>query len=239
MDPEHKITLNPAYEATLQLWAEKVKNTWEEDVYNLWESKEGLQTELVGVYHWAYDVKVRRPWKLLGTETLELHGIFESGQRFPIIDSMSAEELIEATLGSRLVSLPRNIEENGWVYDLTYCDNAEWAEMFGGGNLESPLFRRLDLSEELWSKMPLPFGDGDKVSRSILGFEGGETTLASIHYWNNMFLDGASGPADGYLNTIELLKPPVLKLNDETVPDAQVQPMLARAAELFSQGVHR
>tara|TARA_X000001036_G_C20324934_1_gene662027 strand:+ start:467 stop:631 length:165 start_codon:yes stop_codon:yes gene_type:complete len=54
-----------------------------------------------------------------------------------------------------------------------------------------------------------------------------------------MFLDCASGPADGYLDTIELLKPPVLKLNDETVPDAQVQAMLTRAAALFSQGVQR
>lgn len=235
MNPEPETTVDPAYEVALQLWAEKVRNTWEEDLFDLWESKEGLKIELIGVYHWAYRVKVRRPWKLFGKETLELHGIFESGQSFPIIDSMSAEELIDATLGTLLVWLPRNIVENNWVYGLTFCDHADWSDFFGGGDSESPFFRGLDLDEETWSRNPLPFRDGDKVSRSILGFEGEETALASIHYWNNMFLDGASGPADGEINTIELLSPPVLKLNNETVPDVQVKPVLTRAAQLFSQ----
>jgi len=235
MNPEPETTVDPAYEVALQLWAEKVRNTWEEDLFDLWESTEGLKIELIGVYHWAYRVKVRRRWKLFGKETLELHGIFESGQSFPIIDSMSAEELIDATLGTLLVWLPRNIVENNWVYGLTYCDHADWSDFFGGGDSESPFFRGLDLDEETWSRNPLPFRDGDKVSRYILGFEGEETTLASIHYWNNMFLDGASGPADGEINTIELLSPPVLKLNNETVPDVQVKPVLTRAAQLFSQ----
>jgi len=235
MNPEPETTVDPAYEVALQLWAEKVRNTWEEDLFDLWESTEGLKIELIGVYHWAYRVKVRRRWKLFGKETLELHGIFESGQSFPIIDSMSAEELIDATLGTLLVWLPRNIVENNWVYGLTFCDHADWSDFFGGGDSESPFFRGLDLDEETWSRNPLPFRDGDKVSRSILGFEGEETALASIHYWNNMFLDGASGPADGEINTIELLSPPVLKLNNETVPDVQVKPVLTRAAQLFSQ----
>jgi len=235
MNPEPETTVDSAYEVALQLWAEKVRNTWEEDLFDLWESKEGLKIELIGVYHWAYRVKVRRPWKFFGKETLELHGIFESGQSFPIIDSMSAEELIDATLGTLLVWLPRNIVENNWVYGLTYCDHADWSDFFGGGDSESPFFRGLDLDEETWSRNPLPFRDGDKVSRYILGFEGEETTLASIHYWNNMFLDGASGPADGEINTIKLLSPPVLKLNNETVPDVQVKPVLTRAAQLFSQ----
>jgi len=235
MNPEPETTVDPAYEVALQLWAEKVRNTWEEDLFDLWESTEGLKIELIGVYHWAYRVKVRRRWKLFGKETLELHGIFESGQSFPIIDSMSAEELIDATLGTLLVWLPRNIVENNWVYGLTFCDHADWSDFFGGGDSESPFFRGLDLDEETWSRNPLPFSDGDKVSRSILGFEGEETALASIHYWNNMFLDGASGPADGEINTIELLSPPVLKLNNETVPDVQVKPVLTRAAQLFSQ----
>jgi len=235
MNPEPETTVDPAYEVALQLWAEKVRNTWEEDLFDLWESKEGLKIELIGVYHWAYRVKVRRPWKFFGKETLELHGIFESGQSFPIIDSMSAEELIDATLGTLLVWLPRNIVENNWVYGLTFCDHADWSDFFGGGDSESPFFRGLDLDEETWSRNPLPFRDGDKVSRYILGFEGEETTLASIHYWNNMFLDGASGPADGEINTIKLLSPPALKLNNETVPDVQVKPVLTRAAQLFSQ----
>ena len=120
MSPEPETTIDPAYEVALQLWAEKVRNTWEEDLYDLWESKEGLKIELDGVYHWAYNVKVRRPWKLFGKETLELHGIFESGQSFPIIDSMSAGELIEATIGSLLVWLPRNIvETTGYTVSLT------------------------------------------------------------------------------------------------------------------------
>ena len=234
MNTEHEITVDPAYEVALQLWAHKVKETREEDLYDLWESRHGLQVELVGVYNWAYNVKVRRPWKLFGKETLELHGIFESGQRFPIIDSMSAEELIDTTLGSLLAWIPRNIVENSWG-DLAYCDHADWAEIYGGENSESPLFRKLDLSEEPWSKEPLLFSDGDKVSRSILGFEGEETTLASIHYWNNMLLDGASGPADAALNTIQILKAPILKLNNEAVPDSQVTSILTRAAQLFSE----
>ena len=235
MNTEHEITVDPAYEVALQLWAHKVKETREEDLYDLWESRHGLQVELVGVYNWAYNVKVRRPWKLFGKETLELHGIFESGQRFPIIDSMSAEELIDTSLGSLLVWLPRNIRENCWDYEFTNCDYADWTEVYGGEDSTSRLFRKLDLNEEPWSKTSLPFSDGDKVSRSILGFEGEETTLASIHYWNNMFLDGASGPADAALNTIQILKAPILKLNNEAVPDSQVTSILTRAAQLFSE----
>ena len=50
-----------------------------------------------------------------------------------------------------------------------------------------------------------------------------------------MFLDGASGPADAALNTIQILKAPILKLNNEAVPDSQVTPILTRAAQLFSE----
>ena len=91
------------------------------------------------------------------------------------------------------------------------------------------------MSEDAWLQKPSPFKDGDKVSRSILGFEDEESTLASIRYWNNMFLDGASGPADADLNTIQLLDTPILKLNGQAVPEAQLKPLLRRAAEIFSE----
>jgi len=231
-------TLNPNYESDLRSWVEKARDSQDEELYDLWGTEEGLHVELEGIYLWAFKVKVKRPWKLFGKETLELHGIYESKQRFPIIDALSAEELIDAAYGSLLVWLPRNIYEHCWIYDLAYCEHADWAEAFGGEDSNSSLYRRLDLSDDAWLQKPSPFKDGDKVSRSILGFEDEESTLASIRYWNNMFLDGASGPADADLNTIQLLDTPILRLNGQTVPDTQVKPLLQRAAELFNEELH-
>jgi hypothetical protein len=231
-------TLNPNYESDLRSWVEKARDSQDEELYDLWGTEEGLHVELEGIYLWAFKVKVKRPWKLFGKETLELHGIYESNQRFPIIDALSAEELIDAAYGSPLVWLPRNIYEQCWMYDLAYCENADWAEAFGGEDWNSSLYRKLDLNEDAWTQKPTPFKDGDKVSRSILGFEDEESTLASIRYWNNMFLDGASGPANADLNTIQLLDTPILKLNGQAVPDTQVKPLLQRAAELFNEELH-
>ena len=168
--------LSPSYESVLQSWTEKVRDAQDEEFHDLWGTKEGLHVELKGIYLWASQVKVKRPWKLFGKETLELHGIYEPNQRFPIIDTFSAEELIDAAFGSLLAWFPRNIFEHGWIYDLTRCEHADWAEVFGGEDWNSSLYRRLDLNEDAWTQKPSPFKDGDKVSRSILGFEDVEST---------------------------------------------------------------
>ena len=231
--------IDSTYENALRSWVEKVRDSQDEELYDLWGTEEGLHVELEGIYLWAFKVKVKRPWKLFGKETLELHGIYESNQRFPIIDALSAEELIDAAYGSLLVWLPRNIRENAWIYDLEYGEYADWAEAFGGKDWNSSLYRRLDLNEDAWVQKPSPFKDGDKVSRSILGFEGEESTLASIHYQDNRELAlGMVGPSDAALNTIQLLDDPILKLNGQTVPDTQVKPVLQRTAELFNEELY-
>ena len=76
-------TLNPNYESDLRSWVEKARDSQDEELYDLWGTEEGLHVELEGIYLWAFKVKVKRPWKLFGKETLELHGIYESNQRFP------------------------------------------------------------------------------------------------------------------------------------------------------------
>ena len=97
-----------------------------------------------------------------------------------------------------------------------------------------PDYRKLDLNEEFWHEEPIPIAHGDKVSLSILGFEGGESDLASVSRWNVMFLDGYSGEADPELNTISIVKEPTLLLNGEVISREQTNSVLLRAGELLN-----
>ena len=235
MSSELETKLDRVYENALQSWSEMAREAGFSD---FWQTNNGLQVEFSGVFNWAYRVKVRPSGKLLGKETLEIHGIWEANQSFPIVSSLAASELIDAGLGFPLLWLARDIEAYGWDYDLVGCADNKWAKPIVDRVGDWPDYRELDLNESFWHERPLHIDHGDKVSRSILGFEGEESTLASIRYWTNMFLDGASGPADADLNTIQLLDTPILKLNGQTISDTQVKPVLQRTAELFNEELY-
>ena len=232
MSSELETKLDRVYENALQSWSEMAREAGFSD---FWQTNNGLQVEFSGVFNWAYRVKVRPSGKLLGKETLEVHGIWEANQSFPIVSSLAASELIDAGLGFPLLWLAREIEGYGWDYDLVGCTDNKWAKPIEEKVGDWPDYRKLDLDESFWQERPLPIDHGDKVSQSILGFEGEESALASVRYWNNMFLDGASGPADADLNSIQLLDAPILKLNGLIVPNTQATPLLHRAAEILSE----
>jgi len=234
MSAERNGFIDPAYEKALSAWAEKVTGPYF-DTFEKKDSSDGLRVKLNAIFNWAYRVKVRRSGKLLGKETLEIHGVWEANQSFPIVSSLAASELIDVSLGFPLVWLARDIEAYGWDYDLVGCADNKWAKPIVDRVGDWPDYRELDLNESFWHERPLHIDHGDKVSRSILGFEGEESTLASIRYWHNMFLDGASGPADADLKTVQLLDSPILELNGQAVPEAQLKPLLRRAAEIFSE----
>jgi len=232
MSSELETKLDRVYENALRSWSEMAREAGFSD---FWQTNNGLQVEFSGVFNWAYRVKVRPSGKLLGKETLEIHGIWEANQSFPIVSSLAASELIDAGLGFPLLWLARDIEGYGWDYELVGCADNKWAKPIEEKVGDWPDYRKLDLDESFWQERPLPIDHGDKVSQSILGFEGEESALASVRYWNNMFLDGASGPADADLNSIQLLDAPILKLNGLIVPNAQATPLLHRAAEILSE----
>ena len=86
------------------------------------------RVELDAIFNWAYQVKVKRPWSLMGKETLEVHGIWETDQSFPIISGLAATELVDVSLGFPLLWLARDIQAHAWDYDLVGCADNKWAE---------------------------------------------------------------------------------------------------------------
>ena len=225
--------LDPSHENALIAWAEKVATPYF-DSFEEKDSNDGLRVELDAIFNWVYQVKVKRPWSLMGKETLEIHGIWETDQSFPIISGLAATELVDVSLGFPLLWLARDIQAHSWDYDLVGCADNKWAKPMRDEDGYGPDYRELDLNEEFWHEDPIPIAHGDKVSLSILGFEGEESDLASVSRWNVMFLDGYSGEADPELNTINIVKEPTLLLNGEIIPKEQVNSVLLRAGELLN-----
>ena len=127
MSVEHDEAIDPTYEEALSAWAEKVTgfyfDSFEEKV-----SHDGLRVKLDAIFNWAYRVKVRRSGKLFGKETLDIQGVWEANQSFPIVSGLAASELVDVSLGFPLVWLARDIEACGWDYDLVGCADNKWAK---------------------------------------------------------------------------------------------------------------
>ena len=233
MSVEHDEAIDPTYAKALSAWARKITGSYF-DSFEEKDPNDGLRVRLDAIFNWAYRVKVRRSGKLFGKETLEIHGVWEANQSFPIVSSLAASELVDVSLGFPLVWLARDIEAYGWDYDLVGCADNKWAKPIEDLIGDWPDYRELDLNESFWHERPLPIDHGDKVSRSILGFEGQESNLASIHRWNVMYLDGYSGEADAELNSIQIVEAPTFRLDGEIIPKGQVNSVLLRASELLA-----
>ena len=91
---------NDSLEA-LHQYAEEVRKA-QYDYSHIFESLgHGLEVVFDGVVTWTFDVKVRRPWRLLGIVTDEKHQIFQRGIRTHIVTATLADELINPKLIDR------------------------------------------------------------------------------------------------------------------------------------------
>ena len=163
-----------------------------------------------------------------GSRNLGNRSVFSDHQWF------SGHGTCRCRLGFPLLWLARDIQAHSWDYDLVGCADNNWAKPMRDEDGYGPDYRELDLNEEFWHQDPIPIAHGDKVSLSILGFEGEESDLASVSRWNVMFLDGYSGEADPELNTISIVKEPTLLLNGEVISREQTNSVLLRAGELLN-----
>ena len=92
---------NDSLEA-LHQYAEEVRKA-QYDYSHIFESLgHGLEVVFDCVVTWTFDVKVRRPWRLLGIVTDEKHQIFQRGIRTHIVTAALADELINPKIDRSL-----------------------------------------------------------------------------------------------------------------------------------------
>jgi hypothetical protein len=78
-------------------------------------------------------------------------------------------------------------------------------------------FQILDTSANNLRSIVAPEEDGVLVAKSIIGFEGQEETLATIHRRKQAFLDGSVWEEEAELKAVTLVSEPKILLNDVEV----------------------
>ena len=193
----------------------------------------GLEFIFDGLLTWTFNVKVRRPWRILGTVTDEKHEIFQRSIRSHITTSHLAEALIDPKLDQslgiecELVDYFHNIDGPDhvfWprsIYDLEK-DDGDW-----------PDFLQTDSSSANLDIIVAPDEAAVLISRSIKGFEGREGQLASIHRRKEAFLDGSSWEQDAWLRDVILKSSPTVLFDGVELSAEDQRWLLEKAAELL------
>jgi len=161
-----------------------------------------------GVLTWTFDVKVRRPWRLLGTVTDEKHQIFQRDIRTHIVTAALADELINPKI-DRSLSLAEELST--YNFQIEAPDQVTWPRSIHDWDDNKSVyvnFQILDTSANNLRSIVAPDEDGVLVAKSIIGFEGQEETLASIHRRKQAFLDGSVWEEEAELKTVTLVSEP-------------------------------
>lgn len=193
----------------------------------------GLEVVFDGVFTWSFSVKVRKPWRVFGTITQERHQIFQRKIRSHIVTAALAEELANPLLDQSLSVVE---ELSTYNFQLAWPDQVSWplsVYNWEDDENEEIDFQILDSSAaSLWSMIALE-EDEVLVSRSIEGFEGRESGLASIHRRKQAFLDGSAWEEDASLETVTLVNESQILLDglELSVTDSRV--LLENVANLL------
>ena len=194
---------------------------------------EGLEIIFDAILVWTFNVKVRRPWKIFGEETSEVFEVFQRSIRSHIATSQLASSLIDSK-PDQFIDIEEELryynpdiwapEDVGWprsIYDWEECDG-DW-----------PVFLQTESSSENLKRIVAADENAVLISRSISGFEGRESELASIRRRHEMFLDGASGEEPAWLRDVVLVNEPVLLFDGFELSREESQWLLEEAATLL------
>jgi hypothetical protein len=223
---------NDSLEA-LKNYAEQVRKA-DYDYSHIFESLgHGLEVVFDCVVTWTFDVKVRRPWRLLGIVTDEKHQIFQRDIRTHIVTAALADELINPKI-DRSLSLAEEL--SAYNFQIEAPDQATWPRSIHDWDDNESVyvnFQVLDTSTNNLRSIVASDEDGVLVAKSIMGFEGQEETLASIHRRKQAFLDGSVWEEEAELKTVTLVSEPKILLNDVEVSVADRRELLKSVAGLL------
>ena len=198
---------NDSLEA-LHQYAEEVRKA-QYDYSHIFESLgHGLEVVFDCVVTWTFDVKVRRPWRLLGIVTDEKHQIFQRDIRTHIVTAALADELINPKI-DRSLSLAEELST--YNFQIEAPDQVTWPRSIHDWDDNKSVyvnFQILDTSANNLRSIVAPDEDGVLVAKSIIGFEGQEETLASIHRRKQAFLDGSVWEEEAELKAVTLVSEP-------------------------------
>jgi hypothetical protein len=234
--------LNTKHLQLLEKWSQHIQKSrhgienGDDDFFVVPSIAEELVVQFSGIFIWEYKVRVRRPWKFSGEDTVRLHGVYHKDVSFPVLDSSSASELIEAERYSSSKALAMSIEsllDNLGDPSDVAVQKPWWHELDSvkSKNGVKSKYVTLDLTDESWLDSLSDLEDDVWVSQHIVGYEGEEEDLVSIHEWR----DGRSdfGPS---LNSIVFTSKPIIKIGGHPLSDEAIHPLLLKAAELLPEG---
>ena len=234
--------LNTKHLQFLEKWSQHIQKSrhgienGDDDFFIVPSIPEELVVQFSGIFIWEYKVRVRRPWKFFGENTVRLHGVYHKDASFPVLDSSSASELIKAERYSSSKVLALSIEslldnlgdpsdvpvQKPWWHELDSVKSAHG---------DKSKYVTLDLADESWLDSLSDLENDVWVSKQIVGYEGEEENLASILEWQDGRID--LGPS---LDSIFLTSKPIIKLGGHPLPDASIIPVLRKAEELLPKG---
>ena len=217
----------------LKDYAEGVRKA-DYDYFHIFDSLgHGLEVVFDGVVTWSFDVKVRRPWRLLGIVTDEKYQIFQRDIRTHVVTAEFAKELANPML-DRSLSVSQELSDyNG---RLAWPDQVSWPSSiydWEGEESERIDFQILDFRAENLQSIVASSEDEVLVSRSITGFEGHEAELVSINRLKQAYLDGSAWEDHPKLDSVTLVSEPKIFFNDVELSVADQRNCLKRAAELL------
>ena len=193
----------------------------------------GLEIIFDALLIWTFNVKVHKPWKFFGVETSEVNEVFQRAIRSHIANRHLASSLIqpnpdqlmaieeELRYYNRDISTPEDVVWARSIYD--------WEESEG----EYPVYLEAHSSSENLKRIVAADENAVLISRSISGFEGQESELASISRRYEMFLDGASGEEPAWLQDVVLVNEPVVLFDGVVLADRERRWLLQAASELL------
>ena len=223
---------NDSLEA-LKNYAEQVRKA-DYDYSHIFESLgHGLEVVFDCVVTWTFDVKVRKPWRLLGIVTDEKHQIFQRGIRTHIVTATLADELINPKI-NRSLSLAEEL--SAYNFQIEAPDQVTWPRSIHDWDDNESVyvnFQVLDTSANNLRSIVAPDEDGVLVAKSIIGFEGQEETLASIRRRKQAFLDGSVWEEEAELKAVTLVSEPKILFDGGELSVSDRRELLKNAQTLL------
>jgi hypothetical protein len=197
------------------------------------DSGHGLEIVFDGLVEWSLNVKVRRAGSFFGVETKEHHEIFCRGIRTHIVSSSLAKDLLESREDVALAIEEDHIVYNDRLYgpDVVSWPNSIYDREKAEG--DAPEFLQTNSTTQNLKLIVAPDEDAVLISRYIKGFEGHETSLASIRRRKEAFRDGSEWYEDPLLEGIELKGEAKVLFNGEIILGDDRRWLLRNASRLF------
>lgn len=164
------------YSERLETWADALRQ--QATQHHSYKDHAGTGIEIVidGLCEWAYNVRVKRPWRLLGQDTRELFLIYEKGLRVPLATSDLAADLVASKVG-RHVSDEFDHYVDSFNRDLATPEDVGWTN---GVDEDPPVYPFTVFSWDKHSENLSRLTGGSFVARYISAFEGEENDLVYI-----------------------------------------------------------